>query len=411
MDNRITGYVFMLLWLITIQTMGQSLAEIEKEAYEQNPLLEALMLEYEAAAVKVDQVAVWQGPQVTAAVPILPVETRLGAQRLKIGATQMFPWFGVADAKREVFLSMSKERYEAARAKQLEIGYQVEVAYLRLYELEQMQAILRKNIELFESLERIALSKVESGKANLSDVLRIQLKREELASRIQVMDNKKQYFTAELNKLRGRPIDTQIEVTDSFDLALIELERTDILDQISEEHPSLKQIEWMIQSSNDRIKANDVSGKPSFGFGVEYALVSPRTDASPSNNGRDIFIPKISASIPLQRKKFNAQNDEERLRQLALDEHKTWILQSFESELEQLLTDYRETLIEADLIRTQTELAGSAVEILLSAYSAEGKNIDELLQLENELLALEIGWIEAIIDSQISKSGIKKIRG
>ena len=411
MDNRITGFVLMLLWLITVQTMGQSLAEIEKEAYEQNPLLEALMLEYEAAAVKVDQVAVWQGPQVTAAVPILPVETRLGAQRLKIGATQMFPWFGVADAKREVFLSMSKERYEAARAKQLEIGYQVEVAYLRLYELEQKQAILRKNIELFESLERIALSKVESGKANLSDVLRIQLKREELASRIQVMDNKKQYFTAELNKLRGRPIDTQIEVTDSFDLALIELERTDILDQISEEHPSLKQIEWMIQSSNDRIKANDVSGKPSFGFGVEYALVSPRTDASPSNNGRDIFIPKISASIPLQRKKFNDQNDEERLRQLALDEHKTWILQSFESELEQLLTDYRETLIEADLIRTQTELAGSAVEILLSAYSAEGKNIDELLQLENELLALEIGWIEAIIDSQISKSGIKKIRG
>lgn len=411
MINRITAFIFLLLGLGTQSSMGQSLATIEQEAYKQNPMLKALMLEYDAAATKVDQVSVWQGPQISAAVPILPVETRLGAQRLKVGASQMFPWFGVADAKREVFLSMSKERYEVARAKQLEIGYQVEVAYLRLYELGQKQLVLDKKIELFETLERIALSKVESGKANLSDVLRIQLKREELSSTVEIMENKKRSYEAELNKLRGKPIDSPVEITDSFQLAFIELDRTIIMEDIAEGHPSLKQLDWMIQSSGDRIKANDISGKPSFGIGVEYALVSPRTDASPAGNGRDIIIPRISASIPLQRKKYNAQNEEERLRQLALNERKDYIVQSFESQLEQLMSDYRETMIEAELIRKQTELAGSAVEILLAAYSAEGKNIDELLQLENELLALEIAWIEAIVDSHVTKSGIKRIRG
>jgi outer membrane protein TolC len=409
MLNRIIFATAILL--LPWNGMSQPLADLERLAYEQNPLLKAMMLEYEAALEKTEQVSVWSGPQVSAAIPILPVETRLGAQRLKISASQMFPWFGLTDARKEVFVSMSKERYEEAMAEKLEIAYAIRAAYFRLYEIKQKKAILDKNLELFGSLERIALAKVESGKTNLSDVLRIQLKSEELLSHKSVLENKRSMFEAEINRLAGREAGSAIIVTDSFELAVVTVDREDLMEAVADQHPQLKRMDWMIKASLDRIEANSISGKPSFGFGVEYALVSPRDDAAPSGNGRDILVPKISASIPLQRKQYNARNREEHLLQLAISERKTGMIDQFEAQLEIILAEYREILLNADLIRRQQELAGSAIEILLSAYSAEGKNFDELLQLENELLNLDIRWVETITASQIIQARIDRIKG
>ena len=131
----------------------------------------------------------------------------------------------------------------------------------------------------------------------------------------------------------------------------------------------------------------------------------------PMNNGRDILIPKISATIPLQRKKYNAQNKEEQLKQLAFEERKNWIINEFESQIEQVYVSYREALLKAELIGQQKKLTHSAIEILLSAYSADGKHFDELLQLENELLQLDINWIEIVVATHMSKAKLERIKG
>lgn len=411
MKNRSIIFLLLLPVVFAGSLNAQSVSEFERLAAEQNPELRALLLEYEAALEKSEQVTVWQGPQVAAGIPVLPVETRLGTQRLTVGASQMFPWFGLKEAQEDVYISMSKERYERVSARQLEITYSIRNAYYSLYEIREQQRILDKNIELFGSLERIALSKVESGKSNLSDVLRVQMKREELLSRKDILDNRRSIHESTINALSGRPVETPVSVMDSFELAVLPIDRETLAATVRESHPELKRLDWMMAASEDRIAANNKSGMPSFGFGLEYALITPLDNVSPANNGRDVLIPKIMASIPLQRKQFDARNREESLAREALEVRREGMADIFESQLEALYSEYREAILEAELVIRQRVLASSAVEILLSAYSAEGRQFDELLQLENELLNLEMRLIKAVVTTHRSKAGVDRLSG
>ena len=133
-------------------------------------------------------------PTVGIGVPILPVETRLGSQNLIISASQMFPWFGTLKAKEDVVLTMAKSKYERVTAARLNIDYQIKTSYFYLYLLQEQQKIIRKNIRIFETIEKVSLAKVESGKSIASDVLTVRIKIEELFQKIQILEEKKQGF-------------------------------------------------------------------------------------------------------------------------------------------------------------------------------------------------------------------------
>ncbi len=61
--------------------------------------------EYLAALEKAPQVSQLPDPEAGIGVFPLPVETRLGAQILRVGATQMFPWKGTLDSKKDLELA------------------------------------------------------------------------------------------------------------------------------------------------------------------------------------------------------------------------------------------------------------------------------------------------------------------
>ncbi|MEK9604590.1 MAG: TolC family protein [Flavobacteriaceae bacterium] len=394
----------------TLSVKAQNLDSLLKTAYEDNPELTALQLEYEADLQKGPQVSQLPDPTIGVGVPILPVETRLGSQNLIISASQMFPWFGKLKAKEDVVLTMAKSKYERVAAERLNIDYQIKSAYYNLYLLQEQQNILQKNIRIFETIEKVALAKVESGESITSDVLTVQIKIEELKQQIQILEERKQGFTASINSAINNPINDTIQVdTSRIDMAELAYDLDQFKQKIELNHPLIKQLDWKIKASNKALVLNAMDGKPTFGVGLDYGLVNGRTDAFPANNGRNILIPKVMVSLPIYRKKYSAKKQEEELKQQAFELQKESLTNQMMRGIQSFKSEYESAKLMFELAHKQIEISNSAYDILLADYSSKGKRFDELMNLLSDINRYEIAIVNAIVQSHLAKFKIDRL--
>lgn len=406
--NKHLTLIFFLFGFV-INTNAQSLDSLLQLVVENNTQLKSIELEYQSVLEKKNQVTQLPNPQLGIGIPALRPETRLGPQMMMISASQMFPWFGTLKSKEEVVISMSKAKYEQIAIVKLDLFYQVKSAYYQLYFLEQKQAVLEDNIELFESLEAISLAKVESGQATLADVLRVQTKLQSLRQQILMIDNQKLVFQSNINELTKQPTSTKIELVDSLVLPVLQYDLASFKNKIESNHPLIAQVNYQIEQSNNSIAVNSNMNKPTLGLGLDYSLVGQRTDANPMNNGRDILVPKVMLSIPIYRKSYNAKNEEEKLIQQSLEVKKETITDKMISLLINYKADYDNGLLENSLYQNQSSTMQMAYDVLLSEYSSSGKGFEELLMVQNQLLDFDLGIYKAELKANIAQANIERI--
>ena len=409
MKTKITIFLCLFSVLFT-SAIAQSLDSLLNKAYNNNPGLKALQLEYEAALQKGPQVSQLPNPTIGIGVPILSPETRLGSQVLSVSASQMFPWFGTLKARENVVITMAKSRYEQRAAERLNIDYKIKTAYYKLYQLHEEQTILKRNIRIFLTLEKVALAKVESGKSLASDVLSVRLKIEELGKQVQLREEQKKALSAQINEAIG----SQENIPISVDIAKVNLadltyDLATHRENIQNNHPLIKQIDWNIETSANEIELNNLSNKLSFGVGLDYSLVESRTDANPVDNGRDILIPKVMLTLPIYRKKYNAKKEEELLKQLAFNQQKEQVTNVLISKIKQYKSEFENAILLFELAQLQIELSNSAYDILLEDYSNKGQRFDELLKLQNDINQYELNMLRAAVQTHLAKFRIEHL--
>ncbi len=402
--------IMLCFFAITNTLPGQSLESLLSKAYSNNPELKAVQLEYEAALQKAPQVTQLPDPTVGVGVPILRPETRLGSQVLSVSISQMFPWFGTLKAREDVAVIMAKSKYERIAAVRLNIDYKIKSAYYNLYLLQAKQVILRKNIRIFETIERVALAKVESGKSIVSDVLTVRLKIEELDKQIQLLEEQKEGFKAAINEALNNPTNAIIQVdTNQVTPADLAYDLAQYKKKIQTNHPLIKQLDWNIETANTEIALNALSGKPTFGVGLDYSLVTSRTDAFPAGNGRDILIPKLVVSIPIYRKKYAAIKQEQQLKKQVYGLQKEELTNRMLRNIQTYKSDYESAKLIYELANKQIELSNSAYNILLAEYSSKGRRFDELMTLQGDINRYELEAIKAVTQTHLAKFSIERL--
>lgn len=390
------------------EMIGQPLDDLLSIAETNNYELKALEQEYLAALEKAPQVSQLPDPEVSLGLFALPAETRLGPQRIAFGASQMFPWKGTLNARKAIALSNASVSFERITATKLDLFYQVKMAYLELYELNQSMEIIQGNIMLFKALESTALAKTESGKGSIADVLRTQLKLKELDQKLKIIANQKSIAQATLNQALGRPADVQVQVTDEFEPAELIFDKDSLAENIREHHPMLTMYSLQQESARKEMDLNTLNGKPSFGVGLDYILVGKRSDANPESNGRDILVPKIKMTVPLNRKKYTARAQEEQLRITALENRKEDLQLKFMAGIEKAYADYEDAILKLELYQQQIKITQSVIDILQESYSNSVSSFDELLRLENDLVNYEMDILKATVKSHKAKIEIER---
>jgi len=397
----------LLLYLLPFPATSQSLNDLLQSLATDNLELKVLQQEYLAAMEKGAQVSQLPQPQIGVGAFILPVETRLGGQQARASISQDFPWFGTLAAREDLALSQAQVQYEKIAGTSLELAYQLKSAYFKWYEGVQSQAIIERNMALLESSRRLALNSVENGKGNAADVLRVDLKIQELTQKLRLLANQVKKPLADINQLLYRPLDTPLS-KDTLSFAPLLYNRDTLQAYISNKHPAIRLFAQQQTAASKAIVVNELEGKPSFSIGADYFLIGQRTDADPLNNGRDAFQVSAKLSIPIYRKKFEAKEKEEQLKIAALENQKLALTHRFLSQIEKAFADHENAVLRRQLYLQQIETTKATLRLLQAEYSTAGRRFDELIRLEQDLIDYDLKILSTIIESQQAKAAIER---
>lgn len=406
-------YIISLILLYSLSGIvlnAQTLDELLKIAINENPELKAVHLQYEAKLQEADQQSQLPNFQAGVGVPVSRPETRLGPQVLTISANQMFPWFGTLNAKKNVKLLMAKADYERILEKRLNLFYQIETAYYKLYAIGEKQKIISDNLKIYKALEELALSNLEGGKITIADVLRIQLKIQEYSQQTNILENKKPKFYAIINEAINRPMSNIVYTISKIDtIAFLNFDTENFRNKIKNHHPLIATLNWNIQASKKKQDLNKLSALPSIGVGIDYSVVNERKGVLLENNGRDILVPKIMLKFPLSKKRRRAKHREEEFNQQALSFRLKHLENQILSMLQSYKTEYDEAILIFELKTLQKRTLKSAFEVLLSEYSGKGKGLNDLLEVQSEIIKNELDLLNAKIQTYLAKSNIDRL--
>lgn len=371
---------------------AQTLDDYLKIAAENNPGLQAKYREFEAAIQKVEQVNTLPDPNFSFGYFISPVETRVGPQRARFSLTQMFPWFGTLKAQGDAAALMAEAKYQSFLDARNRLYYQVAAAYYPLYELNQWKEIERENIEILESYKTITNKKFENGAGTMVDFLRVDIMLKDATSNLSILNDKEAPLLTRFNKLLNREEDALVIVEDSlFAQALPDNFRKDSL---LTNNPMLEELDLKIASSEASEEVAYKQGLPKFGVGLDYVMVGERTDlasdmAAPQDNGKNALMPMVSVSIPIFRSKYKAAVKEAQLMQESYALQKEDFANTLTSNYEMAWFEIQQQQELLELYAQQIQESNQALNLLFTAYGNSGKEFEEVLRMQQQLLKYE----------------------
>lgn len=356
-------------------------------AAENNPRLQAIFREYQAALERIAQEGSLPDPQLSFGYFIQPVETRVGAQRAMASVSQMFPWFGMLDAQERVAAERAKVKLQAFEEAKLALFREIKITYNELYYLQVGVRLTEENLALLESFKRLAEVYFESGKSGFSAVLQVQMEEEELRSRLQYLQDSRLPLVTEFEQLLNTDLQEPLSLPDSLWAEEISLEKEALFDSIMANNPRLEQLTHEAKAFEEQQEVAKKMGLPGFTLGMSYTNVAERTDMDMPDNGKDVFIfPQLGVRLPIYRKKYKAMQKEAVLQQEAAVLRQENVENELLTELEQLYRDYLDAQRKVALYKRLSTIAQQSLNLLQTELTTGKNNFFEIIRMERQLL-------------------------
>ena len=440
------------------EAINPSLDDYLEMAAKNNPEIKAVYNQYLASLEKVAQAGALPDPQASFGFFLKPMAIVGGSQVAELQLMQMLPWFGALKIAKDEASEMARARYELFVATKADLFYRVKSNWYQLMKLDYEIILVKENIELLESLEKLVLIKfgtssaagnsegmgnsgsmsssesenintsgtamtsmgtmqavtgsatsgtmpavrttagMGSNETGLPDVLRIKMETLDQKNRLSLLMDQRQTAETGFNALLNRDLKTTIHISDSLYVVPLPSGKTAIADSIINNNPMLAMISNEINSYTLMEQKAKKMGLPMLGIGINYMFNQKREGNTFMMNGNDMLMPMVSFSIPIYRKKYNAMQSEARLMQEA-GNHQTIDLKN------NLLVQYRNFVQSIDdaerriiLYKEQEALSRKTTSLLLSAFTTTGTAFEEILRMQGKVLDYGFKHVEAITD-------------
>lgn len=425
---------------------------------------------FEASLQKVVQAGALSDPQLEMGIFLQPMETIDGNQIATFKLMQMFPWFGSRKAAKTEAQHMSKMAYEKFRETRDELFYSIYNQWFILCNLKQKLINTELNIKILTNLEELALrrfsnsnslapsrsvapqsmqksnsqealtqgmggmesSQVQqvsssqqmnmsnrgslgSSSSGMSDILRIQLELKQLESTERSIISEISAAMVKFNSYLSRSSNLKVEIPEKFEKMAFNYQNVDqILESISNNSPMLKMISEESLAFKARAEMNKRMSYPMLGIGVNYSMLSKRIDdgmgvPTTAMNGKDMIMPMVTITIPIYRKKYNAQISESNLYWKSSKERYSNKINELESQyysLKHLLSDSDRKI---DLYSKQINLAQTTYNVIIQEFITGKSDLTNVLQVQRQLLDYQIKVSEAISEYNTLVVSLKKL--
>lgn len=383
----------MCLLFVSAFAKAQQLQSFIQEAENNNPEIQVYNLRHNIAEEKVNEADWIPNTEFSASYFVSEPETRTGAQRARFSARQMLPWFGTITARENYASSMADAEYVEIVIAKRKLALYISQSYYRLYEIRAQQRVLDENIQLLKAYEKLALTSVEVGKASAVDVLRLQIRQNELQQQKEVLDEAYLGEQTAFNKLLNRDGTTKVNILEELPLPnedIVYAENAITL------NPELLKYDKLYESVTQSELLNKAEQNPMIGFGLDYVPVSERLDLNFSDNGKDIFMPMVSVSIPIFNKKYASKTKQNELRQLEITSQKDNRLNVLESAFAKAIAQRNQARIKYNTQEQNLKQANDAEEILIKNYETGTIDFNDVLDIQELQLKFQMNQISAI---------------
>ena len=382
-----------------------------EQAAENNPELKAQFQQYLSALQQVPQVNTLPDPELSFGYFISPIETRVGPQQARFGITQMFPWFGTLETRGRAASQMAKARFEEFRSRRNRLFYEVQEKWYQLYQLDQTIEILNENIQILDTYESIALQKYETDQVGQADVLRVQIEKEDLKTRLALEKDNRRVAARAFNTLLNRPPDQSITVADTLAARQLPKPEAELERAVRQQNPELTETEYKAAAARSSIKAARKAGMPTFGVGVDYLVTASRSTGM-TDNGKDAILARAGIQLPLFRGKYRAREKQARIELRGVQYRQEAVSDRLQTELDRALRDYREGDRRVRLYKEiQIQRTRQAIKILTEEYAAAATDFEELLRLQRKLLDYELSRDQALVKQNTAVAQIEYLYG
>ncbi len=455
--------LFLFISVEKSQAQEEALNSYLEMAAENNPKVMSAFDTYKAQLAKVDQMGQLPDAELGIGYFLRPMQLLMGNQVGEVSLMQMFPWFGTLKTEKAEATQMAEASYEAFRDQRNQVLFEVKNTYYDLLLLQHTIDITESNLLLLESLEALSLvrfqggdtggavenameavsaptlssqavpsggmqmggspsspprpqassdrgSMGESGRASrMTDVLRLQVQIRGVQSDLEQLHQDKAPLIQRFVQLSGLPEGETITLEWKDTLSTFQLEEM-MQDSIWKHNPMLSMLDKEADALQTKSQLAELAGKPMIGLGLNYMLLNSRPemgmpggsgsmDYMPPGMGGNMFMPMLTLSLPLSRKKYKGMVTEAKYLQTANRLTQENLKNELKTELAEVINANYDARRRAKLLEEQVELLEKTMELMIVAYANDEGSFEELISIQRELLEYRLSQIDATISS------------
>lgn len=380
-------YLIVLSVLFSVSLSGQTLDEYLLIASKNNPEVKSAYLKFEAALQKSPQVSALPDPTFSVSAFGKMIETRVGPQEARFTLTQMFPWFGTLAAKENAANLMAEAAFQMYLDTKNEVFFNVKKVYAEMFELQRIIMLEQENLEILNSYKKLALSKFENGKGAMVDVVRIDIKRNESLTNIQILQKRKEPLETAFNSMLNR--ESLFEIQFPTELPKANLNLNIKTDSLFNNNPKVVQLDRQKEAFEAQKIVAIKEGYPKIGVGLDYSIISKRDVPDLAMNGQDAIMPMLSVTLPVFRKKYKGAQKEAEYMIAATEEKKVAVTNNLMANYSSAQYDVSKSIDLLNLFDIQLKSTNQAIALLIAAYSNSGSDFVEILRLNQDELMYE----------------------
>jgi outer membrane protein, heavy metal efflux system len=397
-------YLILVLVLCATNVNSQTLQDYLGIASQNNPEIQSVYKEFEAALQKAPQVSSLPDPSLTVSAFGRMIETRVGAQEARFSLMQMFPWFGTLEAKKNAANLMAEASFQRFIDARNEVFLEIKKTYSELYEINKMIQLETENLQILNDYRELALSKFKNGKGAMVDVVRIDIKKNESTTNIQLLKDQNRPLQIGFNSLLNRGLDEIIDIPKELPLEDIVISLSE--DSLFGSNPKLLGLDKKMASFEEEKIVVQKEGYPMIGLGLDYSIISKRDVPGLEMNGQDAIMPMVSVSLPIFRKKYKSKQKEVDYLLQATNFEKQAVKNNLQTAYSMATYNFSKAKTLKELYKRQTESTQQAISLLIAAYSNSGTDFEEILRMNQDLLMLQTATVTANKNQFIAQSTI-----
>lgn len=380
-----------LVFFAFAEVNAQDLASYIQEAEKNNPEIQAFELRYNIAEEKVNEVNSLPNTEFNFGVMAIAPEMDMPMEQFSASVMQMLPWFGTISARENYASSIAEAQYVDIAIAKRKLSLSVSQSYYKLYAIRAKQLILDENIELLQTYERLALTSLEVGKASAVDVLRLQIRQNELVQQKEVLEQGFQAEQTLFNNLLNREENMSVDVVEEMMIPDVD---PLVLNENLQLNPELIKYDKLYESVEQSELLNQKESGPMVGFGVQY--INQENSPMITSSFKDMVMPMLSISIPIFNNKYKSVTRQNELKQLEIKSQKEERLNNLETRLAQAIYNRNTMRIKFNVQTDNLKQANDAEEILMKNYETGTIDFNDVLDVQELQLKFQINLIDSI---------------